>query len=60
MKKIVALLTLLAMAFSFAACSSHECEGCGKKATEKYEGHWFCDSCYELVKLVGDFTDLID
>ena len=49
MKKFLALVGIVSVLFSFVACSSHECEICGKDADNKVEfmgqEGYFCDDC---------------
>ena len=57
MKKIMAILAALMMLFAFAACSSHDCDDCGKEGegTNKVEANgetgYFCDNCAPLAEL---------
>lgn len=55
MKKIMAMIAALMMLFAFAACSSHDCDFCGKKGEgdNKMEGAgetiYVCDDCKEIL-----------
>lgn len=65
MKKLIALLLVALVLFSFAACGSsssyssskssstkRSCYVCGKSASKKYGSHYYCSTHYAMVKTV--------
>ena len=56
MKKIIAILLVVLLAFAFVSCGKGECELCGKTASLKkftYDGESakFCKDCYALAEM---------
>ena len=61
MKKIIAILLVVLLAFAFVSCGKGECELCGKTASLKkltYEGESskFCKDCYDFAKSMTEFA----
>ena len=54
MKKLVAILLMLAMALTFVACSN-ECAECGKEAEYEYNGEDYCATHYAEAMLKDAF-----
>ena len=62
MKKIIAILLVVLLAFAFVSCGKGECEVCGKTASLKkftYQGEsaQLCKDCYDLAKLGASMAD---
>ena len=62
MKKIIAILLVVLLAFAFVSCGKGECELCGKTASLKkltYEGESskLCEDCYSLAKMGASMAD---
>lgn len=60
MKKIIAILLVVLLAFAFVSCKG-ECELCGQTASLKkltYEGESgkYCKDCYDFAKSITDFA----
>lgn len=61
MKKIIAILLVVLLAFAFVSCKG-ECELCGQTASLKkltYEGESgkLCEDCYSLAKMGASMAD---
>lgn len=54
MKKIIALITLLMLVLSLAACAKHDCGTCGAEGEGKHkvtfgdEKVYLCDDCKDI------------
>ena len=63
MKKIIAILLVVLLAFAFVSCKG-ECELCGQTASLKkltYEGESgkYCKDCYDFAKSMTDFANAL-
>lgn len=62
MKKIIAILLVVLLAFAFVSCGKGECEVCGKTASLKkftYQGQSseLCKDCYALAEMGASMAD---
>ena len=60
MKKLLVLVSLLALVFTLCGCSKFTCDACGETKTGKSHEIEFmgqsatmCDSCYKQIKGLG-------
>ena len=62
MKKIIAILLVVLLAFAFVSCGKGECEFCGqtaslKKFTYQGESAKLCKDCYALAEIGASIYD---
>jgi hypothetical protein len=61
MKKFIAILLVVLLAFAFVSCGKGECDLCGQTASLKkltYDGESgkFCKDCYDFAKSMTEFA----